>query len=82
MEIISSVIAELPNIKEAANDVRKTFKDMNLIIGDSEFIKNFAKHVTTNVEKIGESFSGLSDGTKSIKEILSGFCDSGSEKVQ
>lgn len=80
MEIISSVIAELPNIKEAANDVRKTFKDMNLIIGDSEFIKNFAKHVTTNVEKIGESFSGLSDGTKSIKEILSGFCDSGSEK--
>ncbi len=80
LEIISSVIAELPNIKEAANDVRKTFKDMNLIIGDSEFIKNFAKHVTTNVEKIGESFSGLSDGTKSIKEILSGFCDSGSEK--
>ncbi len=39
LEIISSVIAELPNIKEAANDVRKTFKDMNLIIGDSEFIK-------------------------------------------
>lgn len=80
LEIISSVIAELPNIKEAAHDVRETFKDMNLIIGDSEFIENFAKSVTTNVEKIGESFSGLSNRTTSVKKILGSFCDSGREK--
>lgn len=84
---LADFIGTLGTLVTAASELQGTFSvlhkwagDFSKKIVDSKPIESFSQSVTTNVEKIGESFSSLSDGTKSIKEILSGFCDSGREK--
>lgn len=85
---LADFIDTLGTLVTAASELQGTFAvlhkwagDFSKKIVDSKPIESFSQSVTTNVEKIGESFSGLSNRTTSVKKILGSFCDSGREKL-
>lgn len=80
LQTVGTAIEVGASLKDTVDIINDKLGEFFKIVKDSGPMKAFSQNVTTNADKIGETFTGLSNRTTSVKKILGSFCDSGREK--